>query len=128
MKSTGDARIYPTTTHEVLNQSGAFVGVNVFDNDRILKEAIEREGAGWVAKRACSLGAAAADPEWQQHAYLANKHEPILNTHDRLGNRVDEVEFHYCINLFEGIESVIFEGLLHLLFIRRKSSWVVGLI
>jgi putative acyl-CoA dehydrogenase len=94
MKTTADARIYPTTTHEVLNQSGAFVGVNVFDNDRILKGAIEREGAGWAAQRASSLGAAAADLEWQRHAHLANKHEPVLNTHDRFGNRIDEVEFH----------------------------------
>ena len=89
-----DARLEDATTHDVLNQSGAFVAVNVFDNDRILKATIAREGAEWIAPCASKLGAAAADPEWQQHAHLANTHEPILKTHDRFGNRIDTVEFH----------------------------------
>jgi putative acyl-CoA dehydrogenase len=89
-----EARLAPATTHDVLNQSGAFVAVNVFDNDRILKAAVAREGAEWIAPRASKLGAAAGDPEWQQHAHLANTHEPTLKTHDRFGNRIDTVEFH----------------------------------
>jgi putative acyl-CoA dehydrogenase len=89
-----EARLAPATTHEVLNQSGAFVAVNIFDNDRILKETVAREGAEWIAPRASKLGAAAGDPEWQQHAHLANAHDPVLKTHDRFGNRIDTVEFH----------------------------------
>ena len=30
----------------------------------------------------------------QQHARLANLHPPTLHSHDRFGNRIDEVEFH----------------------------------
>jgi len=91
---TGDTRIYPTTTHDVLNQASACVGINVFDDDRILKDAVVREGAGWIAPRASKLGAAAGEAEWQEHAHLANQHEPVLKTHDRFGNRIDTVEFH----------------------------------
>jgi putative acyl-CoA dehydrogenase len=90
----GEARLYRTTTHEVLNQSSACVGINIFDNDTILKQAVAREGAEWIAPRAYKLGAAAGDAEWQAHAHLANTHGPVLKTHDRFGNRIDTVEFH----------------------------------
>lgn len=86
--------IYPETTHTVTNQPGAFAGVNTFDNDTVLKEAATREGADWVFERASRLGMAAADPATQEHAHLANKHGPVLKTHDRFGHRIDLVEFH----------------------------------
>jgi hypothetical protein len=38
-----------------MNQSGPFVGVNVFACDRILNEAVMREGAGSVTERASIL-------------------------------------------------------------------------
>lgn len=91
---TTDARIYPSTTHEVTNQSGAFVGVNVFEADAVLRSAVEREGAGWIGPRARRLGAAAGDPAVQEHADLANRHTPTLRSHDRFGHRVDAVDFH----------------------------------
>ncbi|MCU4181176.1 acyl-CoA dehydrogenase family protein [Bosea sp. BH3] len=89
-----DARIYPATTHEVTNQSGALTGIDVFTQDAILRAAVEREGAGWVAERAGKLGRAAGDPAWQEHAHLANRHGPTLKSHDRFGHRIDVVEFH----------------------------------
>jgi putative acyl-CoA dehydrogenase len=88
------ASVYPTTTHEVTNQSGVFAGVNLFDGDTILMTAVEREGAAWVQERASRMGAQAADPEVQEHSHLANKHGPVLKSHDRFGNRIDFVEFH----------------------------------
>jgi putative acyl-CoA dehydrogenase len=94
MVPTTDARIYPSTTHEVTNQSGAFVDVNVFEADAILRSAVEREGAGWIGPRASKLGAAAGDPIVQEHAHLANRHAPTLKSHDRFGHRVDAVDFH----------------------------------
>jgi putative acyl-CoA dehydrogenase len=97
------AQIYPTTTHEVTNQSGPLVGVNVFACDRILNEAVRREGAGWVAARASALGAAAGESEWQEHAYLANKHAPVLKSHDRFGHRIDAVEFHPSYHTLMGL-------------------------
>ena len=97
------AQIYPTTTHEVMNQSGPLVGVNVFACDRILNEAVTREGAGWVAAQASALGAAAGEAEWQEHAYLANKHVPVLKSHDRFGHRIDAVEFHPSYHALMGL-------------------------
>jgi putative acyl-CoA dehydrogenase len=90
-------------THDVLNQSGALVGVNVFNGDAILRDAIAREGAGWVVESAAALGQAAGDPVWQNHAHLANKHGPVLQSHDRFGHRVDLVEFHPSYHALMGL-------------------------
>ena len=57
-----EARIWPTTTDEMTNQSGALIGVNVFDQDVGLRETVTRKGAAWVAERAARLGRAAGDP------------------------------------------------------------------
>src|SRR5712664_284671 len=69
-------------------------------------------GAGWVAERASALGAAAGEAEWQEHAYLANKHDPVLKSHDRFGHRIDAVEFHpsyhalMCLAFGSGVHSL----------------------
>ena len=49
------ARTALGATHEVSNQSPPLAGYNVFEQDRPLVEALEREGAGW-ARRAGSDG------------------------------------------------------------------------
>jgi putative acyl-CoA dehydrogenase len=83
----------PWRTHTVFNQVPPLDGLNRFDSNVPLAEATEREGAGWVRERASELGALiGGEPmEWGR---LANEHEPVLRTHDRYGNRIDEVEFH----------------------------------
>jgi putative acyl-CoA dehydrogenase len=75
------------------NQPPPLVNYNLFLEDAALVEAFEREGAAWARERATALGAfLAGEPlEW---ARLANEHPPRLRTHDRFGNRIDEVEFH----------------------------------
>jgi putative acyl-CoA dehydrogenase len=98
-----DARSFPATTHEVTNQSGPLLGVNVFAGDAILRAAVEREGAGWIRDRASKLGAAAGQAEWQEHAQAANKHLPALRTHDRFGHRIDTVEFHPSYHALMGL-------------------------
>ena len=80
------------TTHEVLNQVPLLVGHNLYTGDPALTEAIEREGGAWGADRLISAGAAAGSAEAQEHATRAENHEPVLHTHDRYGNRIDEVE------------------------------------
>ena len=80
-------------THEVLNQPPPLRGYNLFDSDRALGEALEREGGGWAADRARQLGAIAGGEaiDW---GVQANAYPPVLRTHDRYGHRIDEVEFH----------------------------------
>jgi putative acyl-CoA dehydrogenase len=82
-----------TTTGEAQNQPPPLVDYNLFVENRPLVEALEREGAGWAAERASRFGALlTGEPlEWGR---LANEHPPRLRTHDRFGNRIDEVEFH----------------------------------
>ena len=80
-------------THEVLNQPPPLRGYNVFECDRALGEALEREGGGWAADRVRQLGAVAGGEaiDW---GVQANACPPVLRTHDRYGHRIDEVEFH----------------------------------
>jgi len=83
----------PWRTHTVFNQVPSLEGLNVFDSNVPLVEAVEREGAGWVRERASALGAFVGG-EPQQWGRLANENKPVLRTHDRYGHRIDEVEFH----------------------------------
>jgi len=41
----------PWHTHDVFNQVPPLEGVNLFSSNVALVEAVEREGAGWVADR-----------------------------------------------------------------------------
>src|SRR5438552_2831770 len=79
-------------THEVANQPPPLEGYNLFTSDRVLIEAVRREAA-WADERVRRLGEiAGGEPlAWGR---LANTNPPVLRTHDRYGNRIDEVEFH----------------------------------
>src|SRR3954454_21207433 len=80
-------------THEVLNQAPPLQGYNAFEADTALVEALEREGAGWALDQAVEVGAFAGGDAIER-GRQANETPPILRTHDRYGNRIDEVEFH----------------------------------
>jgi putative acyl-CoA dehydrogenase len=82
-----------TARQDAANQPPPLEGHNLFLENRPLRESLEREGAGWAAEQAATLGALlSGEPlEW---ARQANEHPPRLRTHDRFGNRIDEVEFH----------------------------------
>jgi putative acyl-CoA dehydrogenase len=76
-----------------LNQPPPLAGHDLFLENRPLAEALEREGGGWAAETASVFGRfLSGEPlEWGR---LANENPPRLRTHDRFGNRIDEVEFH----------------------------------
>jgi putative acyl-CoA dehydrogenase len=82
-----------TATHDVDNQAPPLQPRNLFEDDRALQEALEREGAGWARQRLRAAGAfwGGAPMAWGAQA---NENPPSLHTHDRYGNRRDEVEFH----------------------------------
>jgi putative acyl-CoA dehydrogenase len=75
------------------NQPPPLVEHNLARENRPLLEALEREGAGWALDGALAFGELlGGEPlEW---ARQANENPPRLRTHDRFGNRIDEVEFH----------------------------------
>jgi putative acyl-CoA dehydrogenase len=80
-------------THEVTNQVPPLEDRNLFLDNAPLVEALEREGGGWARERAEEAGAfwGGAPQEWGRQA---NENPPVLRTHDRVGRRLDEVEFH----------------------------------
>jgi putative acyl-CoA dehydrogenase len=84
----------PWQTHTVFNQVPPLEGVDVFASNLPLVEAVEREGAGWVSERASALGRLVGGEPQQLWGRLANENKPVLRTHDRYGNRIDEVDFH----------------------------------
>jgi len=81
-------------THTVFNQPPPLEGIDVFSSNLPLVEAVGREGAGWVTGRAAELGRFVGGAPQQEWGRLANENRPVLHTHDRYGNRIDEVEFH----------------------------------
>src|SRR5437764_8931402 len=77
---------------EVLNQPPPLQPINLFEADIALREALEREGGGWGADRAREAGEVAGGIEALEHSRRAERNLPILRTHDRYGNRIDQVE------------------------------------
>jgi putative acyl-CoA dehydrogenase len=80
-------------THEVLNQPPP-LEVNLFAADVPLQEAVARGEAEWAKAQLLELGQWAGSRAAQSQAAQANENPPRLRTHDRYGNRIDEVEFH----------------------------------
>ncbi|MET8642821.1 acyl-CoA dehydrogenase family protein [Streptomyces sp. NPDC004096] len=86
------------TTHTVTNQAPPLVGYDVFTADRALVAAVERHLDPALLDEArddlSGLGRSAGSAQVQEWGAQANENPPRLRTHDRYGNRIDEVEFH----------------------------------
>ncbi|HKP73458.1 MAG TPA: hypothetical protein VJT82_11005, partial [Pyrinomonadaceae bacterium] len=81
-------------TDEVFNQPPPLEDYNSFEHDAPLREAVRREGGGWAEDKLHEFGALMGRAETLRLGEQANRHAPTLRTHDRFGNRIDEVEFH----------------------------------
>ncbi|WP_329114335.1 acyl-CoA dehydrogenase family protein [Streptomyces sp. NBC_01353] len=86
------------STHTVTNQAPPLVGYDAYTSDRALAEAVERHLAPEVFAEAreelVAQGRSVGSAQSQKWGALANENPPLLRTHDRYGNRIDEVEFH----------------------------------
>ncbi|MFI8828611.1 acyl-CoA dehydrogenase family protein [Streptomyces sp. NPDC053431] len=84
-------------THTVTNQAPPLVGYDLFSTDAALTEAVERHLPPDVYEEArgelTTLGVSSGSAQAQEWGRLANECPPRLRTHDRYGNRIDEVEF-----------------------------------
>jgi putative acyl-CoA dehydrogenase len=89
-----DALSAPFTTHEVTNQVPPLEGLDLFSTNVPLVEGMEREGGGWARERAAEIGRIWGGEPLRTWGFQANANPPVLKTHDRFGNRIDEVEFH----------------------------------
>jgi putative acyl-CoA dehydrogenase len=81
-------------THIVENQPPPLADYNLFTSDAALAEAFEREAPGCDPAELVEIGDLAGRPETIQLGFDANANPPELHTHDRFGNRIDEVRFH----------------------------------
>lgn len=83
-----------SATHEVFNQAEPLVGANLWQLNRPLQDGLRAHLPGVDEAPIAQLGQEAGGAALQEHARLANVHGPQLRTHDALGRRIDEVEFH----------------------------------
>ncbi|MFI6273565.1 acyl-CoA dehydrogenase family protein [Streptomyces sp. NPDC050988] len=97
-----------SATHDVTNQAPPLTPYDASD-DAALLEGLRREGADWAEEDVRRLGRVAGGEEAQLWGEQANRHEPELRTHDRYGNRIDEVEFHPSWHRLMGV--AVAEGL-----------------
>ena len=79
---------------EAQNQSPALEGYDAYAHDPWLLAAAQRAGVGDLATQASELGRYVGSAEAQHHATLANRYTPELKPYDRVGNRIDLVEYH----------------------------------
>ena len=77
-----------------MNQPPALENYNVFSSDRTLVGALAREAPGAPHGELTQLGELAGRADTIALGFEANEHPPELRTHDRFGNRIDEVKFH----------------------------------
>jgi len=67
---------------------------NLYLSDPVLRRAVDREGAGANDADLTDFGARVGSSEVTEWGFEANQHRPELVTHDRFGDRVDEVRYH----------------------------------
>src|SRR2546423_11338385 len=79
---------------DVTNQTPPLVNYNLFSTDPLLVAALDREGAAWARSRVEEFGREFGTEEVIRWGFQANENVPALRTHDRVGNRIDEIEFH----------------------------------
>ncbi len=77
---------------EVRNQSVPLEPIDFYGADIALQEAVTRYDGAWGEERLHRIGARAGTAETREHGRRAERNEPKLLTHDRFGNRIDEVE------------------------------------
>ena len=79
-------------THVVTNQAPPLADYNPATSP-VLIEALIREGGQWGLDEVNELGAISGSAQAQRWGDLADRNRPVLNTHDRYGHRIDDVEY-----------------------------------
>lgn len=82
------------TTHTVFNQPKPLGNSNLFLSDTPLREALQRELAGWDSDVLASLGQQLGTQESLELGRLANTNPPELLRYDATGQHLDDVRFH----------------------------------
>jgi len=80
--------------YEITNQPPPLEPYDLFASDRVLREAVVREQAGWAQAELGVLGRRLGEPDTIRLGFEANRNLPVLRAFDRYGHRIDEVDFH----------------------------------
>ena len=83
----------PFETHRVANQPPEFAPGNLWANDLALRDSVTHEGGKAFTARLDAYGALAGE-ELYALSFDAHRDRPRLRSHDRIGQRIDRVEFH----------------------------------
>ncbi|MEM9652637.1 MAG: acyl-CoA dehydrogenase family protein, partial [Actinomycetota bacterium] len=67
---------------------------NLYTTDPVLRRAVHREGAATAEDDLVAFGARVGSEEVVRWGFEANRNRPELVTHDRFGDRIDEVHYH----------------------------------
>ena len=81
-------------THEVTNQPLPLHGHNLYAGDTALREAVRHNGGHWGDDDLQRYGEVCGRPEMIERGFLANAHKPEFESHDRVGHRIDQVNYH----------------------------------
>lgn len=82
------------STHEVANQVATLQDYNLLTTDAALSEALQREASGAHVDALSGYGGLLGREETLRLGEDAERHPPELHTHDRIGQRIDTVDFH----------------------------------
>jgi len=76
------------------NQAPPFENINLYAHDLTLRAGVGRYHGAWADTGLDRLGDELSRPESWRLGHDANRHGPELRTHDRYGERIDQVVFH----------------------------------
>ncbi len=76
------------------NQPPPLEPYNLFTTDPLLGDAVVREGGKDDWDELVAFGERAGSTEVFGWGFAANEHPPVLRTHDRFGQRIDEIDYH----------------------------------
>jgi putative acyl-CoA dehydrogenase len=94
------AREQAMRVEEVLNQSPAYVDIDLYASDRPLSEAVAANGGARDAAALSAFGKHWGSADMFELARAANEHPPQLKAFDPKGFRRDVVEFHPAYHQF----------------------------
>jgi putative acyl-CoA dehydrogenase len=81
-------------THRVFNQVPPLQDYCLYDTDCVLRDAVNRQGAGAHEPELRRYGSWLGQAHVLQAGHLANRHPPRLDSYDATGHRIDRIDFH----------------------------------
>ena len=103
-------------THDVKNQPPTLEMFDRFGSDQALVDAVTKAGGGVHLDRLGAFGRKTGSSEIIGWGDTANRNPPVLETHDRQGRRIDEVQFHpayhklMALGFDEGVAAAAWDG------------------